>query len=202
MHIMLETIETGINIGSKSVDFIETVIGKIEKYQRIKQDTTVYLRLLYIEIVNNLEVLKTVNFDKFSSAKANDPQVRTIIKLLQTDILESVFYKSDENKNIELYEKLRKRGKISNRGQELIKTSDKGDEIKAKSSFVYENILQAISFVVTKIEVMRKYSTLTSEELAIVKNMNLKTRLINVNQRLLMIKNVMDGFDEIKEMAR
>jgi len=199
---MLESIETGINIGAKSVDFIETVIGKIEKYQRIKQDTTVYLRLLYIEIVNNLEVLKTVNFDKFSNTKANDPQIKTIIKLLQTDILESVFYKSDENKNIELYEKLRKRGKISNRGQELIKTSNKGDEIKAKSSFVYENILQAISFVVTKIEVMKKYSILTNEELTIVKNMNLKTRLININQRLLMIKNVMDGFDEIKEMAR
>jgi len=199
---MLETIQTGIGVGTKSVDFIETVIGKIEKYQRIKQDTTVYLRLLYIEIVNNLEVLKTVNFDKFSSTKANDSQIKTIIKLLQTDILESVFYKSDENKNIELYEKLRKRGKISNRGQELIKTSNKGDEVKAKSSFVYENILQAISFVVTKIEVMRKYSTLTNEELSIVKNMNLKTRLININQRLLMIKNVMDGFDEIKEMAR
>ena len=199
---MLETIQTGIGVGTKSVDFIETVIGKIEKYQRIKQDTTVYLRLLYIEIVNNLEVLKTVNFDKFSSTKANDSQIKTIIKLLQTDILESVFYKSDENKNIELYEKLRKRGKISNKGQELIKTSNKGDEIKAKSSFVYENILQAISFVVTKIEIMRKYSTLTNEELAIVKNMNLKTRLININQRLLMIKNVMDGFDEIREMAR
>lgn len=88
---MLETIETGIGVGTKSVDFIETLIGKIEKYQRIRQDTTVYLRLLYIEIVNNLEVLKTVNFDKFSNTKANDPQIKTIIKLLQTDILESVF---------------------------------------------------------------------------------------------------------------
>ena len=199
---MLANIENGINIGSKSVDFIETVIGKIEKYQRIKQDTTVYLRLLYIEIVNNLEVLKTVNFDKFSNTKANDPQIKTILKLLQTDILESVFYKSDENKNIELYEKLRKRGKISNKGQELIKTSDKGDEVKTKSSFVYENILQAISFVVTKIEVMKKYSVLSNEELSIVRNMNLKTRLVNINQRLLMTKNVMDGFEEIKEMAR
>lgn len=199
---MLANIETGVDIGTKSVDFIETVIGKIEKYQRIKQDTTVYLRLLYIEIVNNLEVLKTVNFDRFSNTKANDHQIKTILKLLQTDILESVFYKSDENKNVELYEKLRKRGKISNRGQELVKTSDKGDEIKAKSSFVYENILQAISFVVTKIEVMRKYSTLSNEELSIVKNMNLRARLININQRLLMIKNVMDSFDEIKEMAR
>lgn len=199
---MLETIETGISIGSKSVDFIETVISKIDKYQRIKQDTTVYLRLLYIEIVNDLEVLKTVNFDKFSNTKANDLQNKTILKLLQTDILESVFYKSDENKNIELYEKLKKRGKISNKGQELIRTSDKGDDVKTKSSFVYENILQAISFVVTKIEVMKKYSTLTNEELVIVKNMNLKTRLININQRLLMIKNVMDGFEEIKEMAR
>ncbi len=199
---MLEPIEAGLTIGSKAVDLVDTVIQKFEKYQKIKQDTTAYLRLLYIEVLNNLEVLKTINFDKYSNIKPNDAKVKTILKLLQTEISESVFYKSADNPNAELYDKLRKKGKVENKGQDLIKTTLKGDDVKIKNRFVYENILQAISFVVTKIELMKKYSTLTDEEMEIIKNMNLRVRLININQRLLMIKKVMDDFDDIKEMAR
>lgn len=199
---MLESIETGINIGSKTVDLIDTVIQKFDKYQKLKQDTTAYLRLLYLEVLNNLEVLKTINFDKYANIKANDAKIKTLLKLLQTDIAESVFYKSTDNPNTELYEKLKKKGKVENKGQDLLKTSLKGDEIKVKNSFVYENILQAISFVVTKVELMKKYSELTDQEMEIIKNMNIRVRLININQRLLMIKNVMDSFDDIKEMAR
>jgi hypothetical protein len=199
---MLDVIETGLNVGNKTIDLIDSVIQKIEKYQKIKQDTTAYLRLLYLEVINNLEVLKTINFDKYSNIKANDTKVKTILKLLQTDISESVFYKSSDNPNTELYDKLKKKGKVENKGRELLKTTVKGDDVKIKSQFVYENILQAISFVVTKVELMKKYSTLTEEEMEILKIMNLRVRLININQRLLMIKKVMDEFDEIKEMAR
>lgn len=199
---MLESIETGINIGSKTVDLIDTVIQKFDKYQKLKQDTTAYLRLLYLEVLNNLEVLKTINFDKYTNIKANDTKIKTLLKLLQTDIAESVFYKSTDNPNTELYEKLKKKGKVENKGQDLLKTSLKGDDIKVKNRFLYENILQAISFVVTKVELMKKYSELTDQEMEIIKNMNIRVRLININQRLLMIKNVMDSFDDIKEMAR
>lgn len=199
---MLESIETGLTIGNKTVDLIDTIIQKIEKYQKIKQDTTAYLRLLYLEVLNNLEVLKTINFDKYSNIKVNDVKVKTLLKLLQTDITESVFYKSSENPNTELYEKLKKKGKVENKGRELLKTTEKGEDIKIKSQFVYENILQAISFVVTKVELMKKYSSLADDEIEILKTMNLRVRLININQRLLMIKKVMDDFDDIKEMAR
>lgn len=199
---MIEEIETGVSIGSKTVDLIDAVIQKVEKYQKLKQDTTAFLRLLYLEVINNIEVLKTINFEKYSSAKANDEKVKTLLKLLQTEISESVFYKSAGNPNIEIYEKLKKKGKVENKSHELMKTTQKGEEIKVKKQFVYENVLQAISFVVTKIELMRKYSELTDKEMEIVKNMNIRVRMINVNQRLLMIKNVMDCFDEIKEMAR
>lgn len=199
---MFEPIDAGLGIGSKAVELVDTVIQKFEKYQKIKQDTTAYLRLLYIEVLNNLEVLKTINFDKYSNIKANDVKVKTILKLLQVEISESVFYKSTDSPNTELYDKLRKKGKVENRGQELVKTTIKGDDVKIKSPFVYENVLQAISFVVTKIEVMKKYSNLTDEEMDILKSMNFRVRLININQRLLMIKKVMDDFDEIKEMAR
>lgn len=193
---MINAIDTGLTLGNKSLEFIDIVIQKISKYQKIKQDTTAYLRLLYLEVVNNLEVFETINFDKYSSLKPNDEKVKTILKLLQTDIAESIFYKSADDTNAELYEKLKKKGKIEGRTTE----SSRNSENPEKS--IYENVLQAISFVVTKIEVMRKYSLLSDNELDILKNMNFKTRLININQRLAMIKKTMDSFDEIKEMAR
>jgi len=199
---MIDPIESGVNLGNKSIEFIDTVIEKIEKYQKIKQDTTAYLRLLFLEIDNNLEVFKTINFESFVNIKVNDARVKTILKLLQTDMSESIFYKSADNSNTQLYDKLKKKGKVDNRGQELVKTSPKGIEVKANKSFLYENILQAISFVVTKIALMKKYSYLTDEELDILKPIRLKSRLININQRLLMIQKVMGSFDEIKEMAR
>ncbi len=199
---MIDPIETGVNLGNKSIEFIDTVIEKIEKYQKIRQDTTAYLRLLYLEIDNNLEVFKTINFESFAGIKVNDARVKTILKLLQTDMSESIFYKSADNSNTQLYDKLKKKGKVDNKGQELVKTSAKGIEVKANKSFLYENVLQAVSFVVTKIALMKKYCYLTDEELDILKPIRLKSRLININQRLLMIQKVMGSFDEIKEMAR
>ncbi len=199
---MMESIETGIHIGNKSIEFIDTVIEKIEKYQKIKQDITAYLRLLYLEIDNNLEVFKTINFESFVNTKVNDDKVKTILKLLQTDMAESIFYKSKDSSNTQLYDKLKKKGKVDNKAQELVRTTPKGTEVKANKSFLYENILQAISFVVTKIEVMKKYAVLSDKELDILKPVRLKSRLININQRLLMIQKVMGNFDEIKEMAR
>ena len=198
----METISQGIDLAEKSVDFIDTLISKIEKYRKIKQDTTAYLRLLYIEVLNNLEILKTVNFDKFDKIELNDIKVKTLFHLLQTEISESVFYKNDDNPNNEIYERLKKRGKVSNKGKELMQSTVTGEDKKVTRGFIYENILQAISFVVTKITLLRRYSLLSETELSIVKPIRLKTRLININQRLLMIKNVMDGMDEIKEMAR
>ncbi|MBN2523197.1 MAG: hypothetical protein JXB24_07965 [Bacteroidales bacterium] len=199
---MMESIETGIHIGNKSIEFIDTVIEKIEKYQKIKQDITAYLRLLYLEIDNNLEVFKTINFESFVNTKVNDDKVKTILKLLRTDMAESIFYKSKDSSNTQLYDKLKKKGKVDNKAQELVRTTPKGTEVKANKSFLYENILQAISFVVTKIEVMNKYAVLSDKELDILKPVRIKSRLININQRLLMIQKVMGNFDEIKEMAR
>jgi hypothetical protein len=199
---MQEIINSSIDIAGKSVDFIDNVIEKIEKYRKIKQDTTSYLRLLYIEVIGNIEILKTVNFEKFDKVALNDAKIKTLFHLLRTDIAESIFYKNDDNPNNELYERLKKRGKVLNKSRELVQNAANGDDKKVSGSFIYENILQAISFVVTKIDLLRKYSQLTEDDLNIFRPLKIKTRLININQRLVMIKNVMDTMDEIKEMAR
>jgi hypothetical protein len=195
-------IDDVINIADKSVDFVDNLIAKVEKYKKIKQDTTSYMRMLYIEVINNIEILQTINFSHFDKLAVNDPKVKTVTTLLQYDILESVFFKCDDQSQYALFEKLKKKGKVINRNQELTKTNALGVEQKVSGKFIYENVLQAISFVVVKIELLKKYTSLTSDEIAIIKPIRLKPRLVNIYQRLLMIKSVMDQMDEIKDMAR
>jgi len=198
---MIESIKAGTTILNESSTFIEKLIDKIGKYKEIKQDTTTFLRVLYLEVIGNLEVLKTINFSEFDSLKPNDPKVKSLLNLLGTEVAEGVFYKEQDTPNIQLYEKLKKQGQVKNRNQALVVVVN-GVERNSSKQFVYENILQAISFVVSKLELLRKLSQLSDEEQVIVKSLNIKTRLININQRLLMIKGVMDKMDEVKEMAR
>jgi hypothetical protein len=198
---MIESIKAGTTILNESSTFIEKLIDKIGKYKEIKQDTTTFLRVLYLEVIGNLEVLKTINFSEFDSLKPNDPKVKSLLNLLGTEVAEGVFYKEQDTPNIQLYEKLKKQGQVKNRNQSLVVVVN-GVERNSSKQFVYENILQAISFVVSKLELLRKLSQLSDEEQVIVKSLNIKTRLININQRLLMIKSVMDKMDEVKEMAR
>lgn len=198
---MIESIKAGTTILNESSTFIEKLIDKIGKYKEIKQDTTTFLRVLYLEVIGNLEVLKTINFSEFDSLKPNDPKVKSLLNLLGTEVAEGVFYKEQDTPNIQLYEKLKKQGQVKNRNQSLVVVVN-GVERNSSKQFVYENILQAISFVVSKLELLRKLSQLSDEEQVIVKSLNIKTRLININQRLLMIKSVMDKMEEIREMAR
>jgi len=198
---MIESIKAGTTILNESSSFIEKLIDKIDKYKVIKQDTTSFLRVLYLETIGNIEVLKTINFSEFDSLKPNDAKVKSLLSLLQTEVAEGVFYKEQVSPNIQLYEKLKKQGQVKNRNQTLMVMVN-GVERSSSKLFVYENILQAISFVVSKTELLRKLSHLSDEDQVIVKSLNIKTRLININQRLVMIKSVMDKMDEIKEMAR
>ena len=145
-------------------------------------------------------MLKTINFSEFDSLKPNDPKVKSLLNLLGTEVAEGVFYKEQDTPNIQLYEKLKKQGQVKNRNQSLVVVVN-GVERNSSKQFVYENILQAISFVVSKLELLRKLSQLSDDEQVIVKSLNIKTRLININQRLLMIKSVMDKMDEVKEIA-
>ncbi|HPD94900.1 MAG TPA: hypothetical protein PLA24_03310 [Tenuifilaceae bacterium] len=199
---MLNTISSAVDIGSKSADFIDTLIQKVEKYKTLKQDTTAYLRMLYIEVIMNIEVLNTVSFDSFTGISPNDPKIKALLALIRIDIAESVFYKTSDNPNTELYDRLKRKGKVNNRSNELTKPKSDGMDVKVKQRFIYENILQAIAFVVTKIGLMKMYAELPNEDFVVIKNINIKSRLINIYQRFLMIKTVMDSFDEIKEMAR
>lgn len=198
---MIESLNTGIQVAESSLNLIDKVIDKIGKYKQIKKDTTTFLRLLYLEVLKNIEILNVIDFKAYKSLPANDPNIKSLMKLLDTSISEAVFYKEDDTKNADLYEKLRKQGQVKNKERKLVKLED-GQERLVKGKFIYENVLQAISFVVVKIDLLRELSELKDEELEIIKPMKIDTRLLNINQRLLMIKSSLDKMSEVKEMAR
>lgn len=198
---MTNPISTGLEIAENSLNLIDKLIDKIDKYKQIKKDTTTFLRLLYLEVLGNLEILNVIDFKAYKSLKPNDPNIRSLIKLLSTNVSEAIFYKEEEANRSNLYEKLQKQGQVKNRERKLLKLED-GQERLVKGKFIYENILQAISFVVTKIQVLRELSHLKDEELNILKPIKIDVRLININQRLLMIKSSLDKMPEVKEMAR
>jgi len=198
---MANPINTGLEIAENSLNIIDKLIDKIEKYKQIKKDTTTFLRLLYLEVLGNLEILNVIDYKAYKQLKPNDPNIKSLIKLLNTDVSEAIFYKEDDTKKSNLYEKLQKQGQVKNRERKLLKLED-GQERLVKGKFIYENILQAISFVVTKVQVLRELSNLKDEELEILKPIKIDVRLININQRLLMIKSSLDKMPEVKEMAR
>lgn len=198
---MTNPISTGLEIAENSLNLIDKLIDKIDKYKQIKKDTTTFLRLLYLEVLGNLEILNVIDFKAYKSLNPNDPNIKSLIKLLSTNVSEAIFYKEDDTNKSNLYEKLQKQGQVKNRERKLLKLED-GQERLVKGKFIYENILQAISFVVTKINVLRELSHLKDEELEILKPIKIDIRLININQRLLMIKSSLDKMPEVKEMAR
>jgi len=198
---MPDPISTGLEIAESSITLIDKLIDKIDKYKQIKKDTTTFLRLLYLEVLGNLEILNVIDFKAYKTLNPNDPNIKSLIKLLSTNVSEAIFYKEDDTKNADLYEKLRKQGQVKNKERKLLRLED-GQERLVKGKFIYENVLQAISFVVVKINLLRELSKLQNEELEILRPIKIDVRLLNINQRLLMIKSLLDKMPEVKEMAR
>ncbi|MBI9053551.1 MAG: hypothetical protein JEY96_07015 [Bacteroidales bacterium] len=198
---MPNAISTGLEIAESSLTLIDKLIDKIDKYKQIKQDTTTFLRLLYLEVLKNIEILNVIDFKAYKSLHPNDPNIKSLIKLLETSVAEAIFFKEDNTKNANLYEKLRKQGQVKNKERKLVRLED-GQERLVKGKFIYENVLQAISFVVVKIDLLSELSELKDEELEILRPIKIDIRLLNINQRLLMIKSSLDKMPEVKEMAR
>ena len=84
----------------------------------------------------------------------------------------------------------------------MISVYQKGKEVNCSGKFLYENIVQAISFTVIKSEELRRLSTLNSELMKYFNKILLEKRIINIQERFVMIKTVMDQFEGIQELSR
>jgi hypothetical protein len=100
-----------------------------------------------------------------------------------------------------LYKLLKTKGRIQNKNKQLV-INQKGIDVSYSGKVLYENVLQAISFTVVKIEILQRLATFDSDELELLHPVLLEKRIVNIKERLIMIKSVMDTIDGIQELSR
>ena len=190
-----------INTAASALNFFDLVYSKVEIVKSKKLTQQNYLRAYYFEVINNLELLNAINIAKFRTIDVSSTLVQKFISKLDTQIGATILFSEDIDTGSNLYKLLKTKGKIENKNK-MISVYQKGKEVNCSRKILYENILQAISFTVVKIEVLRRLSTLDFEEKEYLHKILLEKRIINIKERFVMIKTVMDQFDGIQELTR
>ena len=60
--LMIDPISSGLAIADSSIGILDKILERTNKYKKIKQDTTTFLRLLYIEVLDNMKLSTRKNF--------------------------------------------------------------------------------------------------------------------------------------------
>ena len=184
-----------------AVNFFDMVYSRVESVRKRNLSADNYLRAYYFEVVNNLEFLNVVDAKKFKTVEVNSDVFRKFIARLNTEIGSTILFTENIDEKSGLYRLLKAKGRIENRHQ-MLTTSNTGIEADFRGKILYENILQAISFTVVKIEVLRRLSSVESDEAEYLNRLSLEKRIVNIRERFAMIKNVMDKMDGIRELSR
>lgn len=184
-----------------AMNFFDMVYSRVESIRKRNLSADNYLRAYYFEVVNNLEFLSVVDVKKFKTVEVNSDVFRKFIARLDTEIGSTILFTENIDEKSCLYRLLKAKGRIENRHQ-MLTTSSKGIESDFRGKILYENILQAISFTVVKIEVLRRLSAVDGDEAEYLNRLSLEKRIVNIRERFAMIKNVMDKMDGIRELSR
>ena len=184
-----------------AMNFFDMVYSRVENVRKRNLSAENYLRAYYFEVVNNLEFLSVVDVKKFKTVEVNSDVFRKFIARLDTEIGSTILFTENIDEKSCLYRLLKAKGRIENRHQ-MLTTSHTGIEADFRGKILYENILQAISFTVVKIEILRRLSAVESDEAEYLNRLSLEKRIVNIRERFAMIKNVMDKMDGIRELSR
>jgi hypothetical protein len=197
----IATTNTIISTAVNAVNFFDLLYTKVDAIKSKNLSIQNYLRAYYFEVITNLDLLNSVNISKFKSVSINSSLFQKFISRLDTSIGATILFSEEIDKNSDLYKLLQSKGRIQNKNKMLV-TYQKGIESIYTGKILYENILQAISFTVIKIEILKRLSSVDSEEIEYLNNLQLEKRIINIKERFIMIKTVMDQIDGIQALAR
>jgi hypothetical protein len=192
---------TIITSAVNAVNFFDLLYSKVDAIKSKNLSIQNYLRAYYFEVITNLELLNSVNISKFKLVSINSSLFQKFINRLDTSIGATILFSEEIDKSSDLYKLLQSKGRIQNKNKMLV-TYQKGIESIYSGKILYENILQAISFTVIKIEILKRLSTVDSEEIEYLNNLQLEKRIVNIKERFIMIKTVMDQIDGIQALAR
>jgi hypothetical protein len=190
-----------VSSAQSMLSFFDTIYTKVESIQHKKLSVQNYLRAYYFEVLHNIELLNTIDIKKFKTQTVNTPLFQKFIKRLDTQIGATILFTENIDTGSDLYKLLKTKGRIQNKNKQLV-INQKGIDITYSGKVLYENVLQAISFTVVKIEILQRLATFDSDELDLLHPVLLEKRIVNIKERLIMIKSVMDTIDGIQELSR
>lgn len=190
-----------VSTAQSMLSFFDTIYTKVEIIKNKKLSLQNYLRAYYFEVLHNIELLNTIDIKKFKTQSLNSPLFQKFIRRLDTQIGATILFTEDLDTGSDLYKLLKTKGRITNKNKQLV-INQKGIDIPYSGKILYENVLQAISFTVVKIEILQRLATFDSDELEYLHPVLLEKRIVNIKERLIMIKTVMDTIDGIQELSR
>jgi hypothetical protein len=172
----MDTIDTGIKLAGFFVDLFERSQGKKISRQNC-------LRACYLETLNNLSLLQTVSEKALETAGIFTPSFVAIVNSLEIEFTALILFTDDDEneKNPDVYSLIKKRGKILVDG-----LNEKNRQNVQK--WKYENILEAMYFVVTKIAVLKKLCSTNGDIKELLSKLRLPVRIKNIEDRLTIIE--------------
>ena len=146
------------------------IFDRIKKWKNIGDANNTKLRLLYLEISKNLDVLNSIKLKKEKGVKFNAPDYLELIDILDTTILEVTFMESDST------ERLFKNFKKFNISEIKSEYGKKDDNEKDK----LKEPMDLLIFLYKKINSFKSLKTLFASENKALRNINFKVRLNNI----------------------
>jgi len=164
-------------IAEKAIDGIFARIAnafeKAEKTRDRELTGKAMLRAYYIEVRGNLDLLGSLSKTALKDHAVNSPAFSAIVNRLETRIAEAILTDDETARENGLFRILQTTNAVS---------SESSGEVSA--GVTYRNVLEAVSFTLVKITVMRKLSSLTDEEKTILHGIRLARRVENLKTRL------------------
>lgn len=201
MSDIINLSENIVKTADTTLNFIEKILDKAGAIRDKKLSVENYLRAYYLEVVNNIEFLNIFNIEILKKSEINDKSLQYVINNIRTDLGAAILFDDELKKQTNVYKFLKDKGQINNKEKLIVKSSS-NDDTEINSKYIYENVLQAISFTVIKTEILRKIVSMQSDELKLLSNISINRRLYNLKERFIMIKLKLDKLDGIKEIAR
>jgi hypothetical protein len=184
----LDAAQAAISVSAKAVDTVSLVLDKLEKWKRLREQADAAIRLLYLEVCRDLELLSVLIDDKEKEVGWDDPRVLFFLSRFETSVMEMVLLGSEGEA---VYKKLSAKGRVA-----LIPDIV---GLREKRSQRYENVLQALRFVFVKVDLLRKLAG--EGDHGLLKRVKVIERMKNIEARLLLAKRVLGEMEENKPIA-
>lgn len=174
---------------AEAANTVALIAEKIGQWKRVRAETSSVVRLLYLEVCKDLELLSVLIDDKDKGIAWNDKRMRFFVDNFETQVMEMVLLGNEKE---DVYKKLAAKGRVSDKND----LAGRGP----RSVLKYENVLQALRFVYVKIDLLRKLLAEDAEN-ELLKKVKVIERMKNIEERLVLAKRILGDLEENRTIA-